>query len=156
MDMASILPKSLVFAEWETTCKKQMIQDIAHQVAPFAGVPERDIFHGLLERERLGCTSMGAGVAVPHARIAGIDKVIAAFFRLKRPIPFEASDGQPVDMVLALLAPLEGLQTDHLRALSTVTRLMRDRMVCEEARNAASVEAIYRSLTEPQGTEQIS
>ncbi len=153
MEIASILPKTLVFLDWQTTCKKQMMQDIAHQAAPIVGVSERDIFTGLLERERLGCTCMGHGVAIPHGRVKGLEKVTAVFFRLKTPIPFEAADGEPVDLVMALLAPAEEQHTDHLRALSAITRLMRDRMVCEAARRANSVDALYRGVTEPQGVE---
>lgn len=153
MEIATILPKELVFLEWETTCKKQMIQDIALKASHFLGVHERDIFQGLLDRERLGCTSMGHGVAVPHARVKGLTTVTAVFFRLKRAIPFEAADGEPVDLVMALLAPAEEQHTDHLRALSAITRLMRDRLVCESARQATSKENLYRSLTEPQGVE---
>lgn len=148
MDIATFLPAQLVFPSWEASCKKAILQDVAHQAALFTGVSERDIFCGLFEREKLGCTSMANGTCIPHARVSGLKKMVALFFRLKHPIIFEGPDSKSIDMLLALLAPADEQQTDHLRALSAISRVMRDRLVAEKLRVATSAEAMYKILTE--------
>lgn len=148
METAEFLSPDQVFPDWQSACKKTMLQDIAHAVAQETGAPERDIFYGLLDREKLGCTCMGHGVALPHARVPGVKRMTAIFFRLKTPIAFDAPNSEPVDMVLALVAPTEGQQTDHLRALSSLSRLLRDREVCERLRRAIDREAVYNLLIE--------
>lgn len=148
MQTEDFLSPELIFPSWNTACKKTMLQDIARQVSLATGVPERDIFYGLLDREKLGCTCMGHGVALPHARVPGLKRMTAVFFRLMTPIGFDAPNGKPVDMVLALLAPNDGHQTDHLRALSALSRLLRDKDVCDRLRQAAGMDAIYSLLTE--------
>jgi PTS system nitrogen regulatory IIA component len=99
----------------------------------------------LVERERLGTTGVGQGIAIPHGRLA-IDKIAGVFARLDQPIAYEAVDDQPVDLVFMLLAP-EGAGADHLKALARVSRLLRNQGVCEKLRAAKNPEAIYAILT---------
>ena len=100
----------------------------------------------LLERERLGTTGIGNGVAIPHGKLADIKKLHGLFARIEAPIDFDAIDEQPVDLIFLLLAP-EGAGADHLKALARVSRLLRDREVCDKVRGTDSAEAIYALLT---------
>ena len=111
------------------------------------GLHERAIFDVLLERERLGSTGVGNGIAIPHGKLAEIQEAASASSRGWTPIDFDAIDDQPVDLVFLLLAP-EAAGADHLKALARVSRLLRDQSVCEKLRGADSADAIYALLTE--------
>src|SRR5204862_6589939 len=112
-----------------------------------AGAPERTIYGVLIERERLGTTGIGMGVAIPHGRLPGLARLCGVFARLDRPIPFEAIDDQPVDLIFLLLAP-EAAGSDHLKALALVSRLLRDRTVCEKLRGTNNADALFALLTD--------
>jgi PTS system nitrogen regulatory IIA component len=132
--------------------KKQALQELARRAAELAGAPEgqiheRQIFDVLLERERLGTTGVGNGIAIPHGKLADIKKMFGLFARLDPAVDFEAIDEQPVDLIFLLLAP-EGAGADHLKALARVSRLLRDRSICEKLRGADQAEAIYALLTD--------
>jgi PTS system nitrogen regulatory IIA component len=101
----------------------------------------------LLERERLGTTGVGNGIAIPHGKLAGLKQLFGMFARLEQPVDFDAIDEQPVDLIFLLLAP-EAAGADHLKALARVSRLLRDRSVCEKLRGANQADAIYALLTE--------
>jgi len=100
----------------------------------------------LLERERLGSTGVGNGIAIPHGKIAGLDRLYGLFARADQPIDFDAIDEQPVDLIFLLLAP-EGAGADHLKALARVSRLLRDRVTCEKLRGSDNADALYALLT---------
>ena len=102
----------------------------------------------LTERERLGTTGVGQGIAIPHGRLADLEKIVGVFARLDTPIDYDAVDKQPVDLVFMLLAP-EGAGADHLKALARVSRLLRNQAACEKLRAAKTAEALYAILTEP-------
>jgi PTS system nitrogen regulatory IIA component len=121
-------------------------------MAGIAHVAERTIFETLLERERLGTTGVGQGIAIPHARLPGIDKIFGMFARLAEPIDFDSIDDQPVDLVFLLIAP-EGAGADHLKALARVSRLLRNQTTCEKLRAAQDTAAIYALLTEPAASQ---
>jgi len=104
------------------------------------------VLEGIEEREKLGSTGFGRGVAIPHARFAGINRPIAALLRLNRPVDFNAADGMPVDLVFGLLSP-EGSGATHLHALAEISRLVRDEGVHEALSEASDEEAIYGLLT---------
>jgi PTS system nitrogen regulatory IIA component len=110
------------------------------------GISDRRIYEALAERERLGTTGIGGGVAIPHCRLTGLTRLHGAFTRLERPVPFEAIDDQPVDLVFLLLAPAEA-GAEHLKALARVSRLLRDRTMCEKLRGANSADALYALLS---------
>jgi PTS system nitrogen regulatory IIA component len=128
--------------------KKQALQEIAAKAAALTGQSERTILEILLQRERLGSTGVGNGVAIPHGKLPKLDHIFGLFARLERPIDFEAMDGQPVDLIFLLLAP-EGAGADHLKALARVARLLRDPEVARKLRNSQDADALYAVLAMP-------
>ena len=128
--------------------KKQILQELAKKAAEITGQPEDIIFTTLQERERLGSTGVGQGIAIPHGKLPGLSQVHAVFARLERPVDFEAVDGNPVDLVFMLLAPPDA-GADHLKALAKVSRLLRNTALCEKIRGATSSDAIYALLHAP-------
>ncbi len=146
-DIAEILEAKNVLPSFKATSKKQLLQELASQAAEQTdGLDGREVFEQLLQRERLGSTAVGGGVAVPHARNPKVQKIFGLFARLTQPIEFEALDDEPVSLVFLLLAPEEA-GADHLKALARVSRLMRDEEVRDGLRGADDQEAIYAILT---------
>ncbi|AWK86208.1 PTS IIA-like nitrogen regulatory protein PtsN [Azospirillum thermophilum] len=131
--------------------KKQALQEMARKASELIGQHERAIFDVLLERERLGTTGVGHGIAIPHGKLPGLDRVHGVFARLERPIDFDAIDDQPVDLIFLLLAP-EQAGADHLKALARVSRLLRDQSMCEKLRGSESADAIYALLTQQEAS----
>lgn len=125
--------------------KKQALQELARKAAEVTGQHERAIFDVLVERERLGTTGVGRGIAIPHGKLPGLPGVLAIFARLDKPVDFDAIDEQPVDLMCLLLAP-EGAGADHLKALARVSRLLRDPVLCEKLRGAETADALYALL----------
>lgn len=151
MDISDlILPESVV-ANLRVTSKKQALQELAKKAAEITGQPERALFEVLMERERLGTTGVGHGIGIPHGKLPDLDRLYGIFARLETPIDFDAIDDQPVDLIFVLLAP-ETAGADHLKALARVSRLFRDRAVCEKLRGTESAEAIYALLTQSQAS----
>ncbi len=148
MEIIDLLSPNAVSATLKTQSKKQLLQELAQRVSPIAGVPERRIFETLVERERLGTTGVGQGIAIPHGRLSGIHKIVGFFARLETPIDYDAVDKQPVDLIFLLLAP-EQAGADHLKALARVSRLMRNQTICEKLRTATQPEALFALLTAP-------
>lgn len=147
MDIVDLLTPDRVIPHLRATCKKQALQELAKKAAGVTGVEERTIFDTLLERERLGTTGVGEGIAIPHGRLPDIDRVHGVFARLDEPIDFESIDDQPVDLVFLLLAP-EDAGADHLKALARVSRLLRDPATCKKLRGTESGDALYALLTD--------
>jgi nitrogen PTS system EIIA component len=141
-----ITPKS-VLPQLRAANKKQALQELARRAATMTGQHERTIYEVLIERERLGTTGIGMGVGIPHGKLTGLDALYGIFARLERAIPFDAIDDQPVDLIFLLLAP-ENAGADHLKALALVSRLLRDRAVCEKLRGTDNAEALYALLTD--------
>lgn len=153
MDLSDLVSPQGVISPLRVASKKQLLQELAAKAAPLAGLAERDIFETLLERERLGTTGVGHGIAIPHGKIAGLARIHGLFARLDSAIDFESIDDQPVDLVFLLLAP-EGAGADHLKALARVSRLLRNQAVCEKLRGAEDRSAIYAILTEPSASSR--
>jgi len=147
MEITDLITPGSVVANLRVAGKKQALAELARRAAATTGQPERQILDVLTERERLGTTGVGQGIAIPHGKLAGLERVTGLFARLEKPIDFEAIDDQPVDLIFLLLAP-EGAGTDHLKALARVSRLLRDRAVCEKLRGTDSAVALYALLTE--------
>lgn len=141
-----ITPNSIIPA-LRASSKKQVLQELARKAAEVTGHHERAIFDVLLERERLGTTGIGRGVAIPHGKLPGLDHVHGVFARLERPVDFDAIDEQPVDLIHLLLAP-EAAGADHLKALARVSRLLRDAPTCEKLRGTDSADALYALLVQ--------
>lgn len=128
--------------------KKQALQELATKAAELTGQSERAVLEVLMQRERLGSTAVGNGIAIPHGKLPKLEKLFGLFARLGRPIDFEALDNQPVDLVFLLLAP-EGAGADHLKALARVARLLREPDVAKKLRESEDAEALYAVLTTP-------
>lgn len=148
MEIAELLSPEAVVSHIKVASKKQLLQELARHAAEVTRLPERRIYDTLSEREKLGSTGMGQGIAIPHGRVCGIEKITGLFARLDNPVDFGATDDQPVDLVFLLLAP-EGAGADHLKALARVSRLLRNQSVCEKLRAASQLAALYALLTEP-------
>ncbi|MEX2650662.1 MAG: PTS IIA-like nitrogen regulatory protein PtsN [Alphaproteobacteria bacterium] len=146
MDIQDILTLKGVVPRLVATSKKHAIEQVARAAAEVSGLDSRFVFEVLLERERLGSTGVGHGIAIPHGKFAGLDRIHAVFARLDQPVDFDATDGAPVDLMFVLLAP-ESAGADHLKALSRVSRLLRDRTVCDRLRGATTREEIHGVLT---------
>ena len=153
MEISDLLSPAAVFANAKAASKKQLLQDLSDKAASLTGLSQRRIFETLNERERLGSTGMGQGVAVPHGHVEGIDRMTGLFVRMSSPVDFEAMDEQPVDLVFLLLAP-PGAGADHLKALARVSRLLRNRTICEKLRAASDAAALFALLTEPTASSQ--
>ncbi len=152
MEISDLITLESVDAHLRASSKKQAIQDLARKAADLVGLHERAVFDVLMERERLGTTGVGNGIAIPHGKLAQLDKLYGLFARLETPIDFQAIDEQPVDLIFLLLAP-ESAGADHLKALARVSRLLRDKTVCEKLRGTDNNEALYALLTEPMATQ---
>ncbi len=147
MEIDELIGPNAVVAKLRATSKKQALQKLAKRAAELTGQPERAIFEVLIERERLGTTGVGNGIAIPHGKLADLDRLYGLFARIETPIDFDAIDEQPVDLICVLLAP-ETAGADHLKALARVSRLLRDQVVCDKLRGTDSAEAIRALLTE--------
>jgi len=147
MEIADLITPGTVVARLRANNKKQLLHELARRGAAATGVHERRVFDALLERERLGSTGVGNGIAIPHARLAEVTGLHGLFARLYPAVDFDAVDEQPVDLVFLLLAP-ESAGADHLKALARVSRLLRDRQICDKLRGAEQPEALYALLTE--------
>ena len=148
MNISDLLVPGAVMASLKVQSKKQLLQEVSQRAAQIIRIPERKIFETLTERERLGSTGVGQGIAIPHGRLSDIDAIAGVFARLESPIDYDAVDKQPVDLVFMLLAP-EGAGADHLKALARVSRLLRNQQTVEQLRAATKPEALYAILTEP-------
>ncbi len=152
MEIADLLDVEAILAGLRSTSKKQALQDLSKAAATLTGQDERSIFRVLLDRERLGTTGVGNGIAIPHAKLPELDRLRGLFARLERPVDFEAIDEQPVDLIFLLLAP-ESAGADHLKALARVSRQMRNRDYCDKLRGSDSRDAIYALLTQPAASQ---
>jgi PTS system nitrogen regulatory IIA component len=149
--MIELITPASIIANLRASNKKQALQELARKASELTGQHERMIFDVLLERERLGTTGVGQGIAIPHGKLASLDRVYGLFARLERPIDFDAIDEQPVDLMFLLLAP-EQAGADHLKALARVSRLLRDNAVCEKLRGSTSADALYALLTQTEAS----
>lgn len=147
MDIDQLLSPEAVVANLRATSKKQLLQELSKAAAQVTGAEERQIFEVLLERERLGSTGVGSGLAIPHGKLASVDRLHGLFARLDKPVDFDAIDDRPVDLVFLLLAP-EGAGADHLKALARVSRMLRDREFCEKLRGAQGADALYALIVQ--------
>jgi PTS system nitrogen regulatory IIA component len=146
MHISDLLAPDAILPTLKVQSKKQLLQELAARAHLVTRLPERRIFETLIERERLGSTGVGSGIAIPHGRIAEATTITGIFARLESGIEYDAVDHQPVDLVFMLLAP-ENAGADHLKALARVSRLLRNHAVCEKLRAATTGEAIYALLT---------
>jgi PTS system nitrogen regulatory IIA component len=148
MPLNDLVAPQAIISALKVNNKKQALHELATRAAELTGRSEREIFDVLMQREKLGSTGVGSGIAIPHGKLAKLERLFGLFARLDRAIDFEALDGQPVDLIFVLLAP-EGAGADHLKALARVARLLRDSDVANKLRDAHAAEAIYAVLALP-------
>src|SRR4051794_23707610 len=145
MPITDLVAPEAILPALKVNSKKQALQELAAKAAQLTGQNERAVFEVLLQREKLGSTGVGNGIAIPHGKLPKLNKLFGLFARLDRPIDFEALDGQAVDLVFLLLAP-ETAGADHLKALARVARLLRDPDVARKLRESRDGEALYAVL----------
>lgn len=147
MEITDLITPESVIPCLRATSKKQALQDLAKKASEITGQHERTVFDVLMERERLGTTGVGNGIAIPHGKLPNLEKLYGVFARVEHPVDFQAIDDQPVDLVFLLLAP-ETAGADHLKALARVSRLLRDKATCEKLRGTDSGDALFALLTD--------
>jgi PTS system nitrogen regulatory IIA component len=148
MTLTDLIAQNAIVPALKVNNKKQAIQELATRAAELTGQNERAILEILLQREKLGSTGVGNGVAIPHGKLPKLGRLFGLFARLERPIDFEALDGQPVELIFVLLAP-EAAGADHLKALARVARLLRDPNIARRLRDSRDADALYAVLSLP-------
>ncbi len=148
MQLSDLISTDGVVPSLKVSSKKQALQELAQLAGKVTGLSSRDVFETLLQRERLGSTGLGHGIAIPHGKLPGLERLHGIFARLDTPIEFDALDGQRVDLIFLLLAP-ESAGADHLKALARVSRMLRDGSVATKLRGSEERTALYAILTEP-------
>jgi PTS system nitrogen regulatory IIA component len=147
MDLSDLVQVPAILPTLKANSKKQLLQLLAERAAAITHIPEREIFDTILQRERLGSTGVGNGIAIPHGKLSGVKQITGVFARLEQPVDFEALDDQPVDLVFLLLAP-EGAGADHLKALARVARVLREPGMLDKIRTTRDATALYALVTE--------
>ena len=147
MLISEIITQTLVLSLNNISSKKRLFQEIAMHMAMDSSVNHETIVTALQDREQLGPTGMGNGIAIPHARIDNISSIKGMFIRLEKPINFDSMDKQKVDLIFSILAPIDS-GVDHLKALAKVSRLLRDQNICSKLRSTADITALHSILTQ--------
>jgi PTS system nitrogen regulatory IIA component len=148
MPLIDLIAPNAIIPALKVNNKKQALQELAAKAAALTEQNERAIFEILMQREKLGSTGVGNGIAIPHGKLPKLGKLFGLFARLDRSIDFEALDGQQVDLIFLLLAP-ESAGADHLKALARVARLLRDADIAHKLRASRDAEALYAVLAMP-------
>ena len=148
MEINDLLKPDDVLSCFRASSKKQTLQTLGHQLSDSYGLDRDSVFDALVDREKLGSTGVGKGVAIPHARVDGLDRIVGLFAHLHTPVDFDSIDDQPVDLIFMMLAPVDA-GADHLKALARVSRLLRDNAVCQKMRAVQDTEALRAILSPP-------
>ena len=146
MPLTDFLVPEAVLPQLKASSKKQLLRELADHAGAVFSLESRSIFEALLQRERLGSTGIGKGIAIPHGKFKDLPKLYGLFARLEKPIDFEALDHEHVDLVFLLLAP-ENAGADHLKALAKVARVLRDPGTVQALRQSRDADALYALLT---------
>jgi PTS system nitrogen regulatory IIA component len=144
-DLSDIVTIEAVEADFSAANKKALFQHLAAATARLTGLPAKRILKAVNEREKLGSTGFGNGSAIPHGKVDGLAHVFGYFARLSSPIDYDAVDDLPVDLVFFLLSPPDA-GVDHLKALASVSRALRDRQTLDKLRGARSKDALFALL----------
>jgi PTS system nitrogen regulatory IIA component len=148
MELGDLLTPDAVVPALKASNKKQALQALSERAAKLSGLQSRDVYEALQQRELLGSTGVGRGIAIPHGRLPSLQKILCVFARLEHAIDFEAPDEEPVDLVFLLLAP-EHAGADHLKALARISRLLREPQSIDKLRTAPDRASLYALLTAP-------
>ncbi len=146
MDLSDLLAPDGIIASLSATNKKQALLELSAIAAERTGLDSREIFNTVLQRERLGSTGLGQGIAIPHVKLGALNGIVCLFARLDNPIEFESHDNEPVDLIFLLLAP-EHASGDHLKALARISRVVREPAVLDRLRNAPDATSLHLTLT---------
>ncbi len=153
MPLTDILPLKGVMPAVRVSTKKALLEAIAEQASQITQLPSRLVFDALLQRERLGSTGIGSGIAIPHSKFESLASLVGLFARVEKPILFDALDGEPVDLVFVLLAP-EGAGADHLKGLSKIARVLRNPSITAKLRASKDADVIHALLTQSAETSK--
>jgi nitrogen PTS system EIIA component len=148
MDFGDLLTIDGVVPQLRAKDKKKALQDLSLKAAEITGLDQREVFDALVQRERLGSTGFGHGIAIPHVKFRALKSIVCVFARLIDPIDYDAPDGEPVDLIFLLLGP-EHASGDHLKALARISRLVRDPRALDRLRTTVEKEALFAVLTAP-------
>lgn len=151
MDLSDLLTPEAILPMLKASSKKQAIQELASKAADLTGLDSREVFDTLLQRERLGSTGVGQGIAIPHGKLKSINKIYGLFARFDKAVDFEAVDDEPVDLAFVLLAPEEA-GADHLKALAKIARVLRNPAILQKLRTSMDSSAMYTLLTEAEAS----
>ncbi|MCI0735803.1 MAG: PTS sugar transporter subunit IIA [Beijerinckiaceae bacterium] len=146
MMLTQLITPEAVVPSLKVSTKKHALQELSDRAGLISGLAPREIFDALLQRERLGSTGIGEGIAIPHGKLAKAEAIFGLFARLARPVDFHSHDGVPVDLICLLIAP-ESAGADHLKALARMARLLRDSKVTAKLRAARDISGLYAVLT---------
>ncbi len=152
MEIDSFIDQDSILLDLRSSSKRQALMELSKRMAETKNLSEREIFDVLLEREKLGSTGIGQGIAIPHGKLKGLDKISGCFVRLNKAIDFESIDKKPVDLIFLLLAP-EDSGVQHLKALALMSRIMGNKSFCNKLRSSESAESIFSLLTKKQGSK---
>lgn len=152
MQLGNILKANAVKSISSCTSKKRLFHDLGELAEASYGLSASSVIEALMDRENLGPTGVGQGIALPHARMSEADGVFGLFLRLEKPLDFDAVDRQPVDLVFALIAPEEA-GVEHLKALALVSRTLRDPSVCAKLRANHDANTLHTILTAVEATQ---
>jgi PTS system nitrogen regulatory IIA component len=146
MDLCDLLAPDDIIASLQASSKKHALQELATIAAQRTGLDATEIFNTLLQRERLGSTGLGRGIAIPHVKLEGLKGIVCMFARLEEAIEFESHDSEPVDLIFLLLAPSHA-SGDHLKALASISRVVHQPSTLDALRNATDAAALRSALT---------
>lgn len=155
MDLSRLITIDRIECNPDIRSKKRALEKLSTLLASASDQTSKQIFDKLIERERLGSTGLGQGIALPHGRLGQADEIIAAFIKLPEAIAFDSADGQPVDLLFALLVP-EAKNNDHLQTLATIAKFFQDKSNQQLIRDSNSSEEIFRKLTDSTLDQQAS
>ncbi len=147
MSLNDIISADAIIPALRANTKKAVLQEMCDRAGTVSGLQARSIFDAVLQRERLGSTGVGKGIAIPHGKLLGCRKILGVFARLERPIDFDALDGEPVDLAFLLVAP-EGAGADHLKALARIARLLREASVTARLRTVRDPYSLFSIMVE--------
>lgn len=150
MQIGDLLDRNAIALRVSAANKRQLLAVVAEIAARNLGLDAANILDALAEREQAGSTGVGHGVAAPHARLKGLQRMRGVFLRMDQPVAFESVDDQPVDLIFALFAPIDA-GSEHLRALARVSRLLRQADLRRQLRQARTADAIHALLVQEIG-----
>lgn len=147
MALDDLLSPDAIIPTLRANAKKVVLQELCERAGHVSGLPWREVYDAVLQRERLGSTGVGKGVAIPHGKLTTCDRIFGVFARLDRAIDFDALDGESVDLVFLLVAP-EAAGADHLKALARVARMFRESHVTAKLRTVREPSGLFSILTD--------